>query len=304
MNYNNVILIYYYYQLKLKMEIALNSFTISLIKKLNECSSLGYIKYICYVDENRFDILSLDELENNIDENKYFINVVKKKTIFHHFHCNTWRDLVNNVHLNFHIRKQLKTHNIPSNKMMKLIVHFFKYIFENDISETLLHVLSTTSNNYLLYCLSKWFQQTGKPNTPLLAFLNYDQYVMFNSFCDKEKIENYIYNYNQIEFPSFIKNESLILSNEPTYYKESKIYSLASTYHGMGYYITLSISVSYGNVEKPFFFRLDGGSNGYEREENEKFFKHFVPPKDKMLNLPQVLEIIENNTFEQLMIVP
>lgn len=286
------------------MENHLNSFTLYFIKKLNEYSSSGYLNFISYVDENRLNIISLDESANNVDENKYFINLIKKKTIFYSFHCNTWRELVEKVQLNFHIRNQLKTYNIPSNKMMKIISHCFKYIFENNISEMLLQFLSTTSNNYLLYCLSKWFQQTQKDSSVILQFLNQNEFTMFNSFCNKENIENYMLNYNEIEFPIFIKNESLILCNEPTYYKESKIYSLASIYHGMGYYVILSLSLSYGNIEKPFFFRLDGGSNGYERESNENFFKHFIPPKHKMLNLYEVLEIIENKTYEQLMIVP
>ena len=286
------------------MDLHLNSFTLCLIKKLVEYGSSGYLNFISFVDENKFNIMCLDETDNNVDENKYFINIIKRKTIFNSFHYNTWRELVEKVQLNFHIRNQLKTYDIPSNKMMKIISHCFKYIFENDISEMLLQFLSTTSNNYLLYCLSKWFQQTQKDSSVILQYLNQYEFTMFNSFCNKENIENYMNNYNKIKFPSFIKNESLILCNEPTYYKESKIYSLASIYHGMGYYIILSISLSYGNFEKPFFFRLDGGSNGYEREANENFFKHFVPPKDKMLNLYQVLEIIENKTYEQLMIIP
>lgn len=291
------------------MEENLNFFTIYFIKKLNEYASLDDLKFISFIDENSINIKALDDISNYSSENKYLylIDDIKKKTIFDYFHNNTWTELVENVQLNFYIRKQFKNNftNIPSKKLMKLIIYSFKNIFETNISEIILQFLSTTSNNYLLYCISKWLEQEKINPDFILSYLDEDEAILLNSFYNKENdIEIYLMNYNKVKFPLFLKNENFMISNEPTYYKGSKIYSLASLYDGMGYYITLSVSLSKDNKSKPFFFRLDGGSNGYDREFNENYFKHFIPPKNKMLSLLEVFQIIQNNTFQQYLIIP
>ena len=47
----------------------------------------------------------------------------------------------------------------------------------------------------------------------------------------------------------------------------------ADIYIGMGHFI----AVAYTKVDKKLFFRRDGGSNGYEREDYYKNYKHMVP---------------------------
>ena len=141
------------------MEKHFNSFTIYFIKKLNEYSSfsLGDLKFISFIEENSANIKALDNISNHSSESKYLINDIKKKTIFDYFYTDTWTELVKNVQLNLYLRKQLKINfdNIPSKKLIKLIIYSFKNIFETDMSEIILQFLSTTSNNYLLYCISR-----------------------------------------------------------------------------------------------------------------------------------------------------
>ena len=289
------------------MEQYFNSFTIYFIKKLNEYSSLGDLKFISFIEENSVNIKALDNISNHSSESKYLINDIKKKTIFDYFYIDNWHELVVNIQLNSYIRKQFKSNfiDIPSKKLMKLIIYSFKNIFETDMSEIILQFLSTTSNNYLLYCISKWLEQEKINPDFILHYLNEEERLLLKSFYNKENnIEMYLMNYNKVKFLLFLKNENFMISNEPTYYKGSKIYSLASLYDGMGYYITLSVSLSEDNKSKPFFFRLDGGSNGYDRELNEKYFKHFIPPKNKMLGLSEIFQIIQNNTFQQYLIIP
>ena len=149
------------------MEKHFNSFTIYFIKKLNEYSlfSLGDLKFISFIEENSINIKAFDDMSNcnYSSETKYLylIDDIKKKTIFDYFHNNTWTELVENVQLNFYIRKQFKNNftNIPSKKLIKLVMYSFKNIFETNISKIILQFLSTTSNNYLLYCISKWLEQ-------------------------------------------------------------------------------------------------------------------------------------------------
>ena len=299
------------------MEKHFNSFTIYFIKKLNEYSlfSLGDLKFISFIEENSINIKAFDDMSNcnYSSETKYLylIDDIKKKTIFDYFHNNTWTELVENVQLNFYIRKQFKNNftNIPSKKLIKLVMYSFKNIFETNISKIILQFLSTTSNNYLLYCISKWLEQEKINPDFILHYLDEEEQSLLKSFYNKENdIEMYLMNYNKVKFPLFLKNETknenFMISNEPIYYKGSKIYSLASLYDGIGSYVILSVSLSEDNQLKPFFFRLDGGSNGYDRELNENYFKHFIPPKNKMLSLSEVFQIIQNNTFQQHLIIP
>ena len=134
------------------MEKHFNSFTIYFKKKLNEYSLFSFcdLKFISFIEENSINIKALDDISNYSSETKYLylIDDIKKKTIFDYFHNNTWTELVENVQLNFYIRKQFKNNftniYIPSKKLMKLIIYSFKNIFETDMSEIILQFLSTT----------------------------------------------------------------------------------------------------------------------------------------------------------------
>ena len=45
------------------------------------------------------------------------------------------------------------------------------------------------------------------------------------------------------------------------------------------------------------FFRLDGGANGYEREDNYNKYKDYKPIMNELLSFDQVLKEIEFNKF-------
>ena len=62
--------------------------------------------------------------------------------------------------------------------------------------------------------------------------------------------------------------------------KDLSYIDLGIMYAGMGWYYVISIDKD----TKKYFVRIDGGSNGYDVEDNEKFFKNkaFRPSTDKL----------------------
>ena len=168
------------------MDEHFNYFTVYFIKKLNEYSSLGDFNFISFIEENSVNIKALDNISNHSNETKYLINDIKKKTIFDYFHTNNWHELVLNIQLNSYIRKQFRSNfiDIPSKKLLKLIIYSFKNIFETNISEIILQFLSTTSNNYLLYCISKWLEQEKINPDFILHYLDEEEQYYIDNCSD------------------------------------------------------------------------------------------------------------------------
>lgn len=52
---------------------------------------------------------------------------------------------------------------------------------------------------------------------------------------------------------------------------QTDLLDIGITYHGMGHVNVLT----YSRSEQTFFFRMDGGSNGYDREDNWKYVLQF-----------------------------
>ena len=78
-------------------------------------------------------------------------------------------------------------------------------------------------------------------------------------------------------------------------------FDIGLKYAGMGHIIVLS----YHSNSKKFFFRHDGGANGYEREEHNNFYYNYNPEIDKSKNtLFFDYEINKLITFKEFMNVP
>jgi len=64
-------------------------------------------------------------------------------------------------------------------------------------------------------------------------------------------------------------------------YDHNRFLDLGHRYHGMGHYVVLS----WDKFQKKFFFRLDGGSDGWQRTSREEFFfTKFNPVDEKYQN--------------------
>ena len=71
---------------------------------------------------------------------------------------------------------------------------------------------------------------------------------------------------------------------------QKKLCDIAIHYLGMGHITVLTYDIK---LEK-FFFRRDGGSNGYEREINWDFIKNYNNINNKTYNILEVFDIIDN----------
>ena len=71
----------------------------------------------------------------------------------------------------------------------------------------------------------------------------------------------------------------------------SYILDIGLTYMGMGHVKMLSMYKKNGN----FFFRMDGGANGYERENNYNKYKNYKPVINELLTFDQFIKEIEKN---------
>ena len=54
------------------------------------------------------------------------------------------------------------------------------------------------------------------------------------------------------------------------------------------------IMVSYVPEFKKIFYRVDGGSNGWDRESNFKFASNYIPEEDKCVELSTWLDTASN----------
>lgn len=103
-----------------------------------------------------------------------------------------------------------------------------------------------------------------------------------------------------IKFKEFtFYNMNQILGNINHYmvrYEHNRFLDLGHQYHGMGHYVVLA----WDKQQKKFFFRLDGGANGFDQMDREQFFfTKFNPEEDKyqnrMLDWNTALNLITTN---------
>jgi len=91
---------------------------------------------------------------------------------------------------------------------------------------------------------------------------------------------NQMTKYNNFTF----YNMNQILSNIKHYktlYNHERFLDIGQRYHGMGHWVVLS----WDKIQKKFFFRLDGGADGWQRSNREEFFfTNFNPEEEKYQN--------------------
>lgn len=86
-------------------------------------------------------------------------------------------------------------------------------------------------------------------------------------------------------------------------YKHSDIIDIGHLYRGMGHYCVLAWC---SKINK-YFFRYDGGSNGYEREHNELFFLTKFDPsdekyKEKLINFENTIKMIREGISKSIIV--
>jgi len=285
---------------------------IQFFTQFKNASAHGHSSLIDFIINNKSTFYKLDYI-NSHNLNIKVIKSITKNSYLVFINIQSWIELYEQAELNRKVIGLVSSEEVqtPSMEMMNSIAEGFFLAYRKKITAPMVHFFSATNDNYLLYCLGKWLQETkNEPINPILK-LNDIQIGIINKLNELQNTEEYFKYYNQIVFPKLnfkhgIENNEVgfgLVENVwnityyPIYYPETNIYSLAITYHGMGWNIVLSLSLSLENSEKPFFFRLDGGSNGYDREINETFFKNKNPPKNLLFNFDEIINIIKNGTI-------
>lgn len=139
---------------------------------------------------------------------------------------------------------------------------------------------------------------------PETDLTNIDTINIFSKLCDNKEIQDFYINNNGVDREIYINNWTFfslekILSLDEVY-KKSNINNnidLAYIYHGMGWIVV----VFYYIENKKLYFRMDGGSNNYDRIENFNRLKdidNYVSNiSDTGLAFKDFLNKLENNFY-------
>lgn len=128
---------------------------------------------------------------------------------------------------------------------------------------------------------------------PETEFTNIDSINNFSHLCDNKNIQDFFINNKGIDREIYIKEWTFfsiekILSLDEMYKLSNinNIVDLGYIYHGMGWVVV----AFYYILDKKIYFRMDGGSNGWDRMENF----------NRLKNIDQILEMNKNgiNFFE------
>lgn len=130
---------------------------------------------------------------------------------------------------------------------------------------------------------------------------NIDSINNFSHVCDNKDIQDFYVNNKGVDREIYINNWTFfsiekILSLDEMY-KESNINNiidLGYIYHGMGWVIV----AFYYILDKKIYFRMDGGSNCYDRTENFNRLKtidNLLERNEKGIDFLQFLNKIEND---------
>jgi hypothetical protein len=138
---------------------------------------------------------------------------------------------------------------------------FFRRYIDEDIEEIACDSIIPDSNNNNFYICKNL-----DPNIDTIAVID-----NFIKLCQDKTIQDFYINNNGIAREIYLESWTFlslekILDLDSTY-RESKITNiidLGYTYHGMGWVVV----AFYYIPQKKIYFRMDGGSNGYDRLDN------------------------------------
>jgi len=254
---------------------------IKLLKNIMDDNELYFIEFIL---NNKEQIKALDNYHNSKPSNtknyynydfkktqKTIIDDLKNDTLFHFFKINSWSELVDIIELNHNMRTLINSGEKPSYIIFKIVVNSFKKIFNEYVSCAMLHFLTSTSDNYLIYILCQWLKQSKTHYLHYYHILPDEKIKLFKQLID-ESSDDYMEAIKSINFSTLQNTDSWIITSHPIYYDNSKMYVISTSYDGMGWYKTLAISLNNRNNNNPFVFCMDGGSSGIDRKNNLDFF--------------------------------
>ncbi len=175
-------------------------------------SKLDYHSYISYIINNKEQIKNI---------NKPFDNEIINNTVLSVFNITSYDQLVSIVIYNNLIRLTIGVHYYPSYKILNNTLKTFEHIFKVKLHPILLHLLSNTSDNYLLFCVSQWSKQK---NINLDTFFQKNEIETIKILSNNESIDLYLTYFNAISFPEFNCNQKWSLCHFPYYMKNQRYF--------------------------------------------------------------------------------
>jgi hypothetical protein len=172
------------------------------------------------------------------------------------------------------------------NKIRKTLFNMLMYdtktFFRNDNDEeipfgTNVNTNETINNN--INTDNKLFELYEEYNIPI-------EIKILHTFFTVNGYDKLIVNYHHMFSPkNFIDRQ----------YKNKKFIDLGMTYAGMGNFVVLS----WAKTLNKYFIRLDGGANGYDRNDNYEFYENTFDPespmyKDKMFGYDMFIKHLKN----------
>ncbi len=275
---------------------------IQIIQQIKDSSMESYDSFVEKIINEQENIKKFSDNLTRYDSQQ-LINLIKSQTIFASFYINSWNDFVNKVKLNKMVRNTINSSLMPSNRKLNLLIETFNYCFKTSLTSSVLHFFTTSTDHYIMFLVSQFIKQSKKSLYSISRKLHFHENetrivnILNKNMKTLDDNQNFDIEYEKIIFPSFKNSEGWHLTKNPYFYKDTNIISIAEMYDGMGYFITLSASLSPENKYNPYLFKLEGGSDYTEVERNKKFYETHKPPQHKMYNLKQVIDFIENNTY-------
>jgi hypothetical protein len=174
----------------------------------------------------------------------------------------------------------------------------YNHLITDEFNEFIKHLKFNTNN-----ILDDAFYQQNDNNIAIIPFNDENEINEVRKYCDIHKdipseikllymyiadktIESNLGNFTFINFNEFVN-----MQNRNAERNRSFI-DVALVYEGMGH---LSL-ISYSPTHKMYFTRRDGGSNGYDCEDNDKYYDTYIPDVEdtKMIDFNTLIYSIIN----------
>lgn len=140
-----------------------------------------------------------------------------------------------------------------------------------------------------------FMQNESNSNNDDLNLSNVNKILNDIPLSNELKIIYQIIGNETIEY--YFNNWTLMSLNDLNiYYKmkkqqnQNRVIDFALSYLGLGYILI----VSYDSITNKIYYRLDGGSNGYDREFNNRFIIKYKPKKEDGFLFDNWIKNIEN----------
>mgnify|MGYP001021089761 CR=1 FL=1 len=153
--------------------------SLALLKMLKHASLEGHLHFISFIINNSEKIKFLD----NFKIYDYSMKSILNKTLLQVFNIKNWTSLVETAIINDNIYNLFiknEKQEVPSYEIMIATYDIFSIVYNEPLQDMILHVLSSTSDNYMLYCMTQWLKESKKDKMDLKISLNQTNLKMFN----------------------------------------------------------------------------------------------------------------------------